>query len=132
MNDKQLIRRCINLAKAECANYQSKECIPEDRRCHVINPNHPTIQEGALDCDWFLEAVLPCDKELSRAVWQELIGQDAPSKNRGRRCETCQRTFVPTSPRQKYCIECGTFAKQRRSREKQRRYDEKKRTGTTA
>lgn len=127
MNDKQLLKRCVNLAKAECADCHGKDCTPEDRRCHVINPKYPSIEEGAIDCDWFLLAVLPQDKELSKAVWQSLIGQDGPTRTWGRLCEICRNTFVPTSPRQKYCPSCGKRAKQRRVMEKQRRYNERKR-----
>lgn len=127
MDDKQLQKRCTNLARAECCNLHGKECIQDDCRCHLINPRYPAIAEGALDCDWFMEAVLPLEKELCKAVWQELTGQDGPSRNRGRLCEICRNSFIPTSPRQKYCSHCGEHMKHRRILEKQRRYDEKKR-----
>lgn len=128
MNDKQLLKQCAAHARAECANLHGKECVVDECRCHLINTKYPTIEEGALDCDWFLLAVLPQDKELSKAVWQQLVGQDGPSRNRGRLCEICRNTFTPTSPRQKYCAACGERAKQRRIREKQQRYNERKRT----
>lgn len=127
MDDKQLLRRCSNLARAECCNFHTKDCVVDDCHCHLINPRYPTIAEGALDCDWFMEAVLPRDTELSRLVWQALTGQDGPSRNRGRLCEICRNSFIPTSHRQKYCISCGERMKHRRGLEKQRRYDEKKR-----
>lgn len=98
MYDKQIMKRCVNLAKAECANCYGKDCVPKDRRCHLVNARYPTIAEGALDCDWFLEAVLPLDKELCKEVWQALNGQDGPTGDRTRWCAICNASFIPTSP----------------------------------
>ena len=132
MNDRQLMKRCMSLAEKECANYFSRECVPEVCKCHLINTHYPTIEEGTLNCDWFLEAVLPLERELNKAVWQALTGQDGPTRARCRICEICRGTFIPASPRQKYCPVCGENEKRKRSRAKQHRYDERKRIKNNA
>ena len=44
-----------------------------DERCHLVNPNYGSIHDGAIDCDYFLECVLPADWDLndlvSYALW---------------------------------------------------------------
>lgn len=132
MNDKQLLKRVTVLAKAECCNMHGKDCIWDECRCHLINPRYATIEEGAIDCDWFMQAVLPQDKELERQIWQNLTGEDGPSRSRFRLCERCRNSFLPLSNRQKFCAVCSEAEKKRRSREKQHRYDEKKRTAKRA
>jgi len=127
MNDKQLKTRVEAMAKAECCNLHGKECIWDECRCHLINPKWDTIAEGMIDCDWFMRAVLPRDKELEKMIWQNLTGADGPARSRYRLCERCHNSYLPNSPRQKFCKSCGEAEKARRSREKQRRYDQKKR-----
>lgn len=36
-----------------------------DHDCNVINPRYPTVQDGAIGCDYFLQCVLPLDPELN-------------------------------------------------------------------
>lgn len=132
MNDKMILKRVTILAKGECANYHGGLCSPEDCKCHVVNPRWPTISEGAIACDYFMDAVLPADRELTKLVWNELTGEDGPTRSTSRICEICGKAYVPTSHRQKYCPDCGSNAKKLRIRAKQRRYDEKKRNEKSA
>lgn len=127
MNDKNLIRRCKALAVHACANWRDHECLARDCPCDMANPRYATIHDGALNCDYFLSSVLPLDKELNRLVWCSIFGDGEHSQPHIRFCTTCGSAYIPTSPRQRYCIPCGIERKRQRSREKQRRYTERKR-----
>lgn len=120
--DKQLIRQARTLAHKECANYQDGICIPEDRPCYVINQRYSSVHDGAIDCDYFMSAVLPLDREMTKAVWTEIYREEGVSGEGMKTCVRCSRPFVPGSNRQRYCAACGETAKKTRSREKQRRY----------
>jgi len=105
-------------------------CALEDRPCYVINPRWPNVHDGAIDCDYFLEAVLPWDKELHKAVWDEIsrieyapwITDEAPPPTTAKKhCASCGKPFTPTSPRQKYCAPCGEAKRKHRRAEAERR-----------
>ena len=66
--ENQIQRSIRQLAQKECANYDNGSCLPEDRPCHVINPAYRTIHDGAVNCDYFLRAVLPLQPELNTAI----------------------------------------------------------------
>lgn len=127
MNDKNLTRRCKTLAVHACANWRNHECLARDCPCDMANPRYATIHDGALNCDYFLKSVLPLDTELNRLVWRSILGDEERAQPRIRFCTICGSAYVPTSPRQKYCSICGIERKRQRSREKQRRYTERKR-----
>ena len=116
------------LAHKECANYYKGCCLPEDRLCHVISPTYKAIHDGAINCDYFLKAVLPLQPDLNTAVWHELLRKEDRAGEDWKECACCQKPFIPNSNRQKYCADCGAVAKQARSREKQRRYRERQKT----
>lgn len=120
--DKQILRSVKQLARNECANYFNGSCLLEDRPCHVINPAYQTIHDGAVDCDYFLSAVLPLQPELNTAVWHEIFREEGQAGEGWKECTRCHKPFIPGSNRQRYCANCGIAAKQARSREKQRRY----------
>ena len=73
MKDKSIIRSCKTLAEKSCANFSNRYCLPEDRACHLINARYPDIHDGAIDCDYFITAVLPSDKALHRLVLSRLF-----------------------------------------------------------
>lgn len=102
MKDKSIIRSCKALAERACANFSNRYCLPEDRACHLINTRYPDTHDGAIDCDYFITAVLPSDKELHRLVLSRLFdaGDRAPAHTR--ECTRCGQHYVPASPRQKY------------------------------
>ena len=127
MKDKSIIRSCKALAERACANFSNRYCLPEDRACHLINTRYPDTHDGAIDCDYFITAVLPSDKELHRLVLSRLFdaGECTPAYTRA--CVRCGQRYAPASPRQKYCASCGAVMRQQRNREKQRRHRERKR-----
>ena len=116
MTDKQILKSIKALARGECANYSYGNCLLTDERCHLVNPNYESIHDGAIDCDYFLECVLPADWDLndlvSYALWyDEEDEQDLPSNMR--RCEECRKPFVMTGNRQKYCNTCQRIVRRR-------------------
>lgn len=116
MTDKQILKSIKALARGECANYSRGDCLMTDERCHLVNPNYESIHDGAIDCDYFLECVLPADWDLndlvSYALWyDEEDEEDLPSNMR--RCEECQKPFVMTGNRQKYCNACQHIVRRR-------------------
>ena len=94
----------------------------------MINPAYKTIQDGALDCDYFLSAVLPLQPELNTAVWHELLREEDQAGEGWKECARCHKPFIPGSNRQRYCAECGAAAKQAGNRERQRRHRERLKT----
>ena len=125
MENKKIIRQCKSLAEKECANYCGRLCLPEHQPCHVINSHYATIHDGAIDCDWFMDAVLPRAAELNKLVWRELLNGTVSAVSVTRKCERCGEPYVPSSPRQKYCVPCGKTIKKQQNREKQRRHNER-------
>ena len=124
--EKQILRSIKQLAQKECANYFNGVCIPTDKQCHVVNPAYQTVHYGAVDCDYFLSAVLPLQPELNTAVWHEILRDEGQAGEGWKECTCCQKPFIPGSNRQQYCANCGTAMKQARGREKQRRYRARK------
>ena len=126
--DDQIKRGVKQLARKECANYADGSCLSDDCPCHVLNPAHKTIHDGAVNCDHFIFAVQPQQPELNAAFWYEIYREEDEIGKGWKDCVRCHRPFLPASNRQRYCAECGVAAKQARSREKQRRYRERLKT----
>ena len=128
--EKLLIRQIRTLAHKECCNYIDGTCIYHGG-CAVINPRYPSIHDGAIDCDFFLECVLPIDLELNRTVWSELLREEDMIRPDERICAFCGAAFMPGSSRQQYCPRCKPRHEQLRNRDKQRSYYQRKRTKDT-
>ena len=124
--EKHILRSIKQLTQKECANYFNGVCLPTDRPCHVINPAYLKIRDGVVDCDYSLSAVLPLQPELNTVVWHEILREDDQTGECWKECARCHKPFIPVSNRQQYCTNCGTVAKQIRSRKKQRRYRARK------
>ena len=124
--DTEIMRSVKQLAKKECANYANGFCLPDDRPCYVLNPAYKTIHDGAVHCDYFLLASLPLNVELNTAVWHEVYREEDQAGEGWKECVRCHKPFIPGSNRQRYCASCGEAANQARSREKQRRYRERR------
>ena len=58
-----------------------------------------SIHDGAIDCDYFLECVLPADWNLndlvSYALWYDEADEETLPHGM-KRCEICQNPFVPS------------------------------------
>ena len=129
--DKEIIRDVRKLATKECANYDNGCCLPEDRPCHVINPSYNSVHDGCVDCDWFIQAVLPLWPELRSAYWHEIFRDECAAGEGWKECKRCGKLFVPGSNRQQYCKECGAAASRASNRERQRRFRQNKRQEQT-
>ena len=112
------------------ANFIDGKCI-EDRECAVINSRYPTIHDGAVDCDYFLECVLPIDPELNQIIWAELLREEDVIRPNERTCAWCGGAFIPNSGRQQYCLNCKPLHERLRNRDKQRSYYQRKQMKST-
>lgn len=120
-NDAMLYKSCQKLAEDECANCENGRCLLSDQPCrrHLFNYRYKII-DGAINCDYFIDAVLPSDEELNRLIHQILeterdlwtedeIAEDIV-ETQLRRCIDCGKHFIPASNRQKRCKACGAKA----------------------
>jgi len=123
--NKQLIRQIKTLAHKECCNYVDGKCV-YDHNCYVINPRYPTVHDGAIDCDYFLESVLPLEPELKKNVWAELLHDEDMTLPPEKNCARCGQPFVPGSNRQQYCAHCKPLHDRIRLRDNQRQYYHRK------
>lgn len=119
MTNKQILKSIKALARGECANYDHGNCLLTDKRCHLVNHNYESIHDGAIDCDYFLECVLPADWNLndlvSYALWYDETDDEALPHGM-KRCEICQNPFVPTHAKKKYCKGCAETANREKTR----------------
>lgn len=137
MTEKEILKSIRKLAKEECANYQQGMCLLTDQRCHIINPNYFTVHDGAVDCDYFLDCVLPADWNLNDLVWYSIWSEEnmwdgqvetPDTLPQGmRRCAECQNPFTYKNNRQKYCPVCAEKVKRRQGTQRQRKYENKER-----
>ena len=116
MTDKQILKSIKALARGECANYSYGNCLLTDERCHLVNPNYESIHDGAMDCDYFMECLLPADWDLndlvSYALWYDEEDEEEMPPNM-KRCEECGKPFVISNNRQKYCNTCQQIVRRR-------------------
>ena len=123
--DKLLISKTRTLAHKECCNYYYGRCV-FDHDCTVINPRYPTVQDGAIGCDYFLECVLPIDPELNKIVWAELLQDEEIECPAWKDCVWCGKPFLPNNNRQQYCSQCKPHHEKIRNQKKQRDYYQRK------
>ena len=123
--DKEIIRSIRKLASKECANWHNGFCLPDDHPCQVINSAYDIVHDGCIDCDWFVQAVLPLDPEIHIAYWHEIFRDEGAVGEGWKECHHCHKPFVPGSNRQQYCKECGAAVTRALNRERQRRFRER-------
>ena len=93
--------------------------MQDDCPCHVLHPDY-AITDGGIDCDYFLTAVLPSDKELHDRVQAAIYGGALNSPSTPvKKCARCAKPFIPRGNRQVYCSTCAEEAmkEQRRARQ---------------
>ena len=110
MTDKQILKSIKALARGECANYAYGYCLLTDKGCPLVNPDDESVHEGIIDCNYFMECVLPADwnmKDLvSYALWYDEEKEEELPQGM-KRCDICQKPFIPAHPKQKYCEGCS-------------------------
>ena len=111
MNQKQIIRAAKRLARRECACGRDGYCVVRGMPCSIGNPN------GAFNCRYFMESVLPGDAALCSAV-TELLNKPLIEQQTNRACERCGAPFIPSSNRQRYCLSCRAVVRREQARER--------------
>lgn len=101
-------RRCNQLVKRLCANYDDGNCLLLDDGETCVCPQ---IISYSLLCRYFRNAVLPADKDLYVDIF----------KRRTYHCAECGSAFVPNSNRQKYCPSCSKKVHRRQKNESARK-----------
>lgn len=92
------LKQAKRLIRALCANYDSGRCLILDGAC-------PQYISYTLLCNYFREAVLPEDKNLTMAIYGEPVV---------RRCVVCGAPLQGKSNRAKYCLKCAIFMRRKR------------------
>lgn len=105
------LRQARRLIRGLCANYDTGRCLILDSIC-------PQYVSYTLLCNYFREAVLPEDKNLTMAVYGEPVV---------RRCVICQKPLQIKSNRAKYCPACAVIKRRKR----QARYEQTRRENRT-
>lgn len=98
------------LIKKLCCNYVDGNCLLLDD-----GEEHACVQyisRYGIYCNYFKNADLPADRELSAEIMRP---------NHQKRCPICQSFFVPKAKNQRYCINCATVQKRKKTAERQRR-----------
>jgi len=130
MTEKKILSSLKALAKEECANYRNGFCLETDERCHLVNPRYPTIHDGTVDCDYFMDCVLPPSWDLNDAVSYALWAEESlfEDEDEGKmpvgmkQCEMCGNPFIYSNNRQRYCRTCSQYREQHAHAERSRRY----------
>ena len=135
-----ILSRCVALSRKECCNHYQGLCLETDKPCHLVG-NYPNIHDGALNCDWFLTAVLPQDRELHKIVRHQmtkeetLFEDDTLPAAEGlvlRCCAICRKEFLPVVHNQKYCADCRAESRRQNGRRRTQRFRERKALMKTA
>ena len=86
---------------------------------------YETIDDGSLDCDYFLDCVLPADWSLNDlvayAMWYDEDSDDAGLPARMKRCAMCREPFTVTNNRQRYCPTCAGIVSRQQAAIRKRR-----------
>lgn len=101
-------RDVISLIQDECCNYISGECIMSNTQCAQMQRLRIATAKPLFACDWFLNAVLPFDKDLCATILEphNLV-----------KCERCNAMFAPSGNRAKYCAACAPAEHKKAKRE---------------
>ena len=96
------------LVRRTCCNCRKGNCLLLDDGEPCVCPQ--TISYSLL-CRYFLNAVLPAEKELYADIFKQRIYH----------CAVCGTAFVPNSNRQKYCQSCSKKVHRRQKNESARK-----------
>ena len=114
MDEKQL-KLARKLIQTKCCNYDHGHCLIGD---DGIDDRCSQWSCFSLQCKWFRNAVLPNNP----ALHEKLIDLSATHK----RCAICNRFFLPTGPRSKYCSHCALEQRRKYTRNRVRRHRDQK------
>lgn len=114
----------FKMARNECCNYSLTGPFKKKHYC-CLEPrqsDHQCLLFHNLGCRWFLQAVLPLDKDLQdewQRVWL-LRSDPAPPQETFRTCK-CGKRFRAKSNRQRMCPECSKEHRKKLTRNGMRR-----------
>lgn len=94
--------------------------MQDDCLCHVLHSAY-TIADGGIDCDYYLTAVLPSDRELFDQVQAEIYQTRTTNSAVTKKCARCAKPFILRNNRQKYCSACGAEAEKKHHASRQRK-----------
>ena len=113
MTNRQILNHIRALAHEECTNYHAGYCALTDERCHIINTNYQSAQDGAIDCDYFLENALPASWDVqdlvAYALWYGADDSDDPAEaypDSLRQCAICQQPYLHAGDDPDCCEDC--------------------------
>jgi hypothetical protein len=107
----------LKFARKHCCNYGAKGGLDY---CWALS-NPCLLAAGSNEsCKWFVEAVLPQDRDLE-AQWHRLRGASTPWAKRERTC-ACGKRFRFTNSRQLRYDECGKAHRREQIRKRVRRH----------
>ena len=94
----------------QCCNYDEGNCLALSGwdTCVCVQ----SISYSLL-CQWFRASVLPQDASLCAALLY---------RNQMKPCAICGRSFLPKSNRAKYCPDCASQERRRKTRDRVRRH----------
>lgn len=113
--DKKLYKRLQDLARTECCNYFSDECIALDMKCPVVYCGR--TEDGQLAqkmCNYLKEVVLPLDDKLMNDYLTNHSDEIFSSKE----CTICGKNFVQFDGRQTACATCRAMDSKQKRRTK--------------
>ena len=95
-------RAVRTLIRNECATLPACEqefrCSP--RTC-------PQTENNELKCRWFIEAVLPLNRDLQNRLAKRFdLGETDKTIDALKPCAVCGKAFEAKSNRARYCLEC--------------------------
>ena len=109
MNDEQF-SEVRSLTKQWCANYDSGNCLPLDKKCVQMECN-----DGL--CNYFKESVLPLDNRLSIG-----LGQAFTQGDKHKACINCGELFITTNYKIRLCEKCRNS----NNKDRYKRYNQKR------
>lgn len=113
MTNRQILNHIRALAHEECDNCHAGCCALTDERCHIINTNYQSAQDGAIDCDYFLENALPASWDVqdlvAYALWYGADDSGDPAEaypDSLRQCAICQQPYLHAGDDPDCCKDC--------------------------
>ena len=93
-------RSAGKLIRHDCCNYIDGRCIALDSDCC------PQMISLHVLCRWFQACVLPLDPVLQGSIFRDRVLK---------KCSICGASFVPASPRSKYCPGCSAAVRRKKN-----------------
>lgn len=107
-------KKVNTLIRAECCNYDNSNCVLLDNGSYQ---KCPQVSNRELNCDWFIEAVLPLNPVLESEVLHD-SGLNSVQK----KCTVCGKPITVQSNRAQYCPKCLIKVKKAQNKARQQKH----------